>query len=157
MRLQNLHSRADGNAYLPHFMQDFNQRFAEEPRSSVNAHRLLTAKDDLAHTLTWQKTPSLSKNLTVQFENVVYQIQTKRPSYTLRKAVITVCVNAQQNITLLYKGQPLPYNVFHQQTKQSEVVLTKNINKMIETIIRNRPSQANSRSSLAQRFRSTAL
>jgi len=132
MRLLGICSRADGNAYLPEFMADFNKRFAEEPRSSVDAHRPLTAKDDLARILTWQESRTLSKNLTVQFENVVYQIQTERPSYTLRNAVITVCADAKQNVTLLYKGKSLPYTVFHKQTKQSKVVIAKDINKTIQ-------------------------
>jgi hypothetical protein len=90
MRLLNIRSREDGNAYLPEFMEDFNQRFADDPRSDVDAHRPLTAKDDLARILTWQETRTISKNLTVQFENVVYQIQTEHPTYTLRNA-LAVC------------------------------------------------------------------
>jgi len=133
MRLLNIRSREDGNAYLSEFIDDFNQRFADAPRSDVDAHRSLTAKDDLARILTWQESRTISKNLTVQFEKVVYQIQTERPTYTMRNAAVTVCVNAKQNITLLYKGKFLPYNVFHKQTKQSEVVIAKNINKTIKT------------------------
>jgi transposase len=133
MRLLNICSREDGNVYLPEFMDDFNKRFAEDPRSSVDAHRKLTAKDDLARILTWQESRTVSKNLTVQFETVVYQIQTERPSYALRNAIITICADAEQNVALLYKGKSLPYNVFHKQTKQSEVVLAKDINNAIQT------------------------
>ena len=133
MRLQNICSREDGNAYLPEFMDDFNQRFADEPKSDVDAHRRLTAKEDLTRILTWQDTRTISKNLTVQFENIVYQIHTERPTYTMRNTSVTVCVDAKQNITLLYKGKSLPYNVFHKQTKQSEVVIAKDINKTINT------------------------
>ncbi|MDO8753666.1 MAG: ISNCY family transposase [Anaerolineales bacterium] len=133
MRLLNICSREDGNAYLPEFMDDFNQRFADEPKSDLDAHRRLTAKDDLARILTWQEPRTISKNLTVQFENVVYQIQTERPTYAMRNALVTVCVDAKQNITLLYKGKSLPYNVFHKQTKQSDVVIAKDINKTINT------------------------
>jgi hypothetical protein len=131
MRLLDICNREDGNAFLPKFMDDFNNRFADEPRSSADAHRKLTAKDDLARILTWQEQRTLSKNLTVQFEKVVYQIQTKRPTYALRNAIITVCADAKQNITLLYNGKSLPYNVFHKQTKQSEIVLAKDLNKII--------------------------
>jgi len=134
MRLLGIRSREDGNAYLPEFMADFNQRFADEPRSEVDAHRPLTTKDDLARILTWQLTRTISKNLTVQFENVVYQIQTERPTYTMRNAVVMVCADAKQNITLLYKGKSLPYTIFHKQAKQSKVVLAKDLNTVIETV-----------------------
>jgi transposase len=127
MRLRGISSMAEGNTYLPEFIEDFNQRFAAEPRSSVNAHRALTAQDDLATILTWQEQRVVSKNLTIQFEKVVYQIQTKRPAYALRNARVTVCVNLQQQVSILYKGKPLSHTIYHQQAKQSEVVLAKEL------------------------------
>jgi transposase len=132
MRLRNLSSMAEGNAYLPEFIADFNLRFAVEPRSSFNAHRTLNAQDDLATLLTWQEQRLVSKNLTIQFEKVVYQIQTQRPSYALRNASVTVCVNAQQQLTILYKGKSLPYAIYHHQAKQSEVVTPKDLDAALK-------------------------
>lgn len=132
MRLLGIASMADGNAYLPEFMADFNQRFADEPRSDLDAHRPLTAKDDLARILTWQDTRTLSKNLTLQFENTAYQIQTERPTYAMRQATVTICKDACQNITILYKGKSLPFTVFHKQAKQSQVVTAKDVNQTIQ-------------------------
>jgi hypothetical protein len=108
MRLPGINSREDGNACLQKFMGDFNDRFADEPRSSLDAHRKLTAKDDLARILTWQEARTISKNLTIQFENVVYQIQTERPTYTMRNAAATVSVDAGQNIILFKKASLCP-------------------------------------------------
>jgi transposase len=132
MRLRKISSRKAGNIYLPEFLQDFNARFAEDPRSDVDAHRPLTAKDNLTRILTWQETRTLSKNLTLQFEKVVYQIQTDRPSYALRKAQVIVCVNAQEKITILYNGKVLPYTVYHQQAKQAEIVSTKQLDQALQ-------------------------
>ena len=130
MRLRSISNMADGNAYLPEFMTDLNQRFAVKPRSTVNAHRPLTPKDNLTHILTWQETRTLSKNLTLQFEKVVYQIQTTRPTYALRNARVTVCLNAQQEITILYNGKALPYTLYHQQARQAEIVSTKQLDQV---------------------------
>lgn len=127
MRLRGIANMTQGNAYLPEFLTDFNQRFAVEARSSVNAHRPLTAKDELARILTWQETRTLSKNLTLQFEKVVYQIQTDRPTYALRNAQVTVCVNAQDEITILFRGKALPYSIYKQQAKQAEIVSSKQL------------------------------
>lgn len=127
MRLQGISSREAGNAYLPEFMQDFNQRFGEEPRSTVDAHRPLTVKDDLAHILTWQETRSLSKNLTLQFQKTVYQIQTQRPTYALRNAQVKVCVNALDEVSIWYKDQQLEYSLYQPQTQQAQVVLAKDL------------------------------
>jgi hypothetical protein len=131
MRLRGISTMMDGNAYLPEFLQDFNQRFAVEARSAVNAHRPLTAKENLARILTWQETRTLSKNLTLQFQKIVYQIQTDRPTYALRKAQVTVCVNPQQDLTILYNGKALPYRLYKQQAKQAEVVSTKQLDQVL--------------------------
>jgi transposase len=139
MRLLGISSLEAGNAYLPEFMEDLNLRFAVEPRSSVDAHRPLTAKEDLARILTWQEMRTLSKNLTLQFEKVVYQIQTKRPTYSLRQAVVTVCRDAKHNLTILYKGKSLPYTIFHRQAKQSEIVASKNVNQSLNKPAPNHP------------------
>jgi transposase len=133
MRLRGIASREAGNAYLPEFIQDFNQRFAEDPRSSVDAHRPLTPKDDLARILTWQETRLLSKNLTLQFYKTVYQIQTERPTYAFRSAQVTVCLNAQDELTILYNGKSLPYTVYNQQARQAEVVSAKQLDPAFPT------------------------
>lgn len=140
MRLRGISSMDAGNAYLPEFITDFDQRFAVEPRSTVNAHRALTAKDDLATILTWQETRSVSKNLTVQFEKVVYQIKTKRPSYALRNARVTICVNAQQQVTILYKGKSLSYEIYHHQVKQAEVVASKDVDAALKERVYAKPA-----------------
>jgi hypothetical protein len=132
LRLQGISNMTDGNTYLPEFLEDFNQRFAVEARSSVDAHRPLTAQDDLARILTWQETRTLSKNLTLQFEKVVYQIHTDRPSYALRNAQVTVCVNVREEITILYHGKALPYSVYKQQAKQAEIVSTKQLDAALK-------------------------
>ena len=127
MRLRDIASRTAGNTYLAEFVQDFNQRFGEEPRSTVDAHRPLTSKEDLAQILTWQETRLLSKNLTLQFQNTVYQIQTKRPTYSLRNAQVKVCVNANDELSIWYKGQKLEYSLYQPQTHQAQVVLAKDL------------------------------
>lgn len=132
MRLRNLCSWEAGNAFLPEFLADFNQRFSEEPRSDVNAHRPLTAKDDLARILAWQETRSLSKNLTLQFYKTVYQIQSKRPSYALRNAQVIVCLNANEDISILYNGKSLPFTIFNQQARQAEIVSAKHLDQALQ-------------------------
>jgi hypothetical protein len=128
LRLRGISSWKAGNAYLPEFIQDFNQRFSVSPRSDHDAHRPLTTRDPLDQILTWQETRLLSKNLTVQFQKVVYQIRTSRPTYAMRHAAVTVCLNAQGQVTILYQGKVLPYTIFHRQERQAEVVDSKQVN-----------------------------
>jgi len=131
MRLLGISSIQAGNAYLPEFITDFNRRFGVQPTSQHDAHRRLAAQDDLARILTWQESRTLSKNLTVQFEKVVYQVQTERPTYAMRNAQVTVCKDSSGNISLLYKQKSLPYTISHAQAKQAEVVETKDLDAAV--------------------------
>jgi transposase len=129
MRLRNIRTPSAGNAFLPKFIQDFNQRFAEEPRSSVDAHRPLSAREDLTRIFAWQEPRTLSKNLTLQFYKTVYQIQTERSTYALRKAQVLVCLTAQDEMIILYNGKALPYTVYNQQAHQAEIISTKQLDQ----------------------------
>ena len=131
MRLLGIHTIQQGNAYLPEFILDFNARFAVQPRSSLDAHRPLLVHQNLDQILAWQEPRSVSKNLTVQFKNVVYQIQTDRPAYALHNAQVIICQDTQGKVTILYKDTPLNFTVFHKQTRQAQVVTAKQIDHLM--------------------------
>ena len=42
---------------------------------------------------------------------------------------MTVCENAQGEITILYKNKPLAYTIYHKPARQAEVVDTKSIDR----------------------------
>jgi transposase len=132
MRLRDISTMEQGNAYLPDFIADFNQRFSVPARSQHDAHRPLTRLDNLAQILTWQEARIISKNLTIQFKKVVYQIQTDRPSYALRNAQVTVCEDAAGLITIVYKTKSLKFTVFHKQEHQAEIVDTKDVDRVLD-------------------------
>ncbi len=112
LRLRNISNRETANAFLPAFIETYNQRFAVAPQSAHDTHRpVLHTPSELALILCPQHTRTLSKNLTCQFQNREYQIQNQGPGYALRKAAITVCAAFDGTMTLLYKGRSLPYRI----------------------------------------------
>jgi len=133
LRLRNLSSIEAGNEYLPEFREDFNRRFAVPARSTHDAHRPLRKTENLDLILTRQKTGLLSKNLTVQSNKIIYQIQSNRPNYALRNAQVTICENAKGELTILYKNKPLAYTTYKKLSHQAEAVDTKNINRVLAT------------------------
>ncbi len=127
LRLEGIASIPEAHAYLPTFMAAFNHRFAVRPQSPTDVHRPLTDQDDLARSLTLQTARVLSKNLTLQYNNVVYQIQTSRPSYALRQAQVMVREDCTGGIRIEYQGKPLDYTVYHTQERQGVVVDSKGV------------------------------
>jgi len=132
MRLRGISNIEAANEYALEYMTEYNARFAVQPRSSHNAHRPLLPSADLALIFTKQEQRILSKNLTLQYEKVIYQIQTSRPSYAMRKAPVTVCENAQGEINILYKGHTLDYTIYQKQQRQAEVVSSKAIDDKLK-------------------------
>lgn len=133
LRLRGISDMKTANAFLPEFREDYNRRFAVLPRSSHNAHRCLLKTESLDLILSHQETRTLSKNLTVQFKHLIYQIQSKRPDYALRHAQVTVCENAQGEVTILYKNQPLAYTIFRKSPRQAEIADSKTLDHHIQT------------------------
>jgi transposase len=131
LRLQGISDIDSANAFLSQFRQDYNHRFAVAPRSNHDAHRPLHKSDNLDLILTHQENRTLSKNLTVQFNHVIYQIQSKHPDYAMRKAQVTVCENAQGEVTIRYKNNPLAYTIYQKSPHQAEVVDSKTLNRHI--------------------------
>ena len=132
LRLRDISSMEAANAFAPEFCDDFNHRFAVAPRSDHDAHRPLLDTENLDLILSRQKTGTLSKNLTVQFDKVIYQIQSDRPNYALRNAKVTICQNAKGVVTILYKNKPLAYTTFKKLPRQAEVVDTKDVNRTVQ-------------------------
>jgi transposase len=126
LRLRGLSSIRAANAYLPEFIQQYNARFAVAPRSAESAHRPLQKGEQLDRVLTLCERRILSKNLTLSYNNVVYQIKTKRAAYTMRSAHVEVRERSTGDITIEYKGRPLEYAVYHEQDQhQAKVVPSK--------------------------------
>ena len=133
LRLLGISDIDTANAYLPEFIHDFNRRFAVVPRSNHDAHRPLLPSEDLGLILSRQETRSITTNLTVHYNNVIYQIQTQRPSYALRKAKVIVCENVQGDITILYNDIPLDFTTYRKPIRQSQLVNTKTVDLNIKT------------------------
>ena len=133
LRLRGISDIDTANAFLPEFIQDFDRRFGVVPRSNHDAHRPLLSNDDLDLILSRQETRIITKNLTVQYNNVIYQIQTNRPSYALRKATVIICENEQGDIAILYKNKPLDFSTYRKPLRQSQLVNSKSIDFKIKS------------------------
>jgi transposase len=127
LRLRGISDMDAANAFLPEYLAELNERFAVRPRLPHDSHRPLRRGDDLNRILTLRETRKLGKNLTLQYEKVIYQIKTKRPGYALRGACITVREHPNGRITLEYKGKSLDFEIFKCQEKGAKVMTSKEI------------------------------
>ena len=136
LRLRGLSDLASANAYLPAFMADFNARFAVTPSSAEDAHRpLLHSPRALDLLLAEQEERTLSKNLTLQYRNVAYQLRHAGPGYRLRGAKVTVCDLANGEVVLLREGRELPYTTYRKGERPPPVEDEKTLNERVDSAL----------------------
>ncbi len=132
LRLRGISEMQAGNAYLPAFLVDFNRRFAVPPQDPVDAHRPQLASHNLERIFTLQTPRTISKNLTLQHNKQVYQLQQPKHTCAFRGARVLVLEDAQGQITIEYQGRQLAYTLYQQQGQQAAVVPSKLIAPAVE-------------------------
>lgn len=133
MRLRGINTIEEANRYLSEFMELFNRKFAVIPKSPVNLHRTLQPAEKLENILCQKYMRILSKQLTLSYGNKIYQIQTERPTYAMRYALVVVKEDIEGNISIFYKEQSLTYTIFHEQPK-TEIADSKQLNTIVDRI-----------------------
>lgn len=127
MRLSKISNIEEANAFIPSFLEDFNQQFAKKPKSPVDAHRPLSSSYNLDQIFCIKESRCLSKNLTLQYNNVIYQVIADKKEYTLRKAKVTIIENRQGDIVIEHKGKALKAVPFHKMEARTDVVSSKEL------------------------------
>jgi len=146
MRLQGISNIEEGNAFLDTYMRKHNQKFAVLPACDEDAHRLvLHNEDELDFIFAKHHKRKLSKNLTLQYNNTIYQVNIKGIGYAMRGATVTVCEAFDGIVSLLYKGKPLQYSTFKRGEKVPEPVSEKSINHAVNNVLKKQNQRMNYR------------
>lgn len=145
LRLRKINSIKEANQHLPKFMKEFNQKFAVKPKNPEDSHRPLLPTENLEAILVKKHTRTLSYNLELQYLNKIYQIKTKRPTYSMRKARVTVAENRFGKIKIYYQGKHLKVKELKYTTitknPQSEIINSKLLNVTMDVIkIKQKPA-----------------
>ncbi len=82
--------------------------------------------------LSEQEERTLSKNLTLQYRNIAYQIRYDGPGYRLRGAKVTVCALAHGEVVLLREGRELPYTTYRKGERPPPVADEKTLNERVD-------------------------
>lgn len=83
LRLEGISDYQQANAFLAQYIPSYNQKFAVQSADLINNHEPLRPENDLEWIFTKKIKRILSMNLHIQYDRVIYQIQTDRPAYAL--------------------------------------------------------------------------
>ena len=131
LRLQNISDIKTANAFLPQFMADFNKRFEKEPTNPNHANRKNPfTTPQLNHILCQKTTRKINKNLEVTYGNKILQIQTQKPSYTMRNSWVEI-TDQKGYLSIWYKGRALPFKIFNSKKRPTQIADSKQINRVV--------------------------
>ena len=142
MRLRGISTIEQGNEYVPEFIADFNRRFTVVPKDKANMHRQLLPTEELNEIMCEKHQRILSKQLTVSYQNKLYQIHTKRPTYAMRYAPVEVRETVEGLITITYQKKQLDYVIIKKQPR-AEIVDSKELNLRVDTVVKQHRSNTN--------------
>ncbi|HAB98839.1 MAG TPA: hypothetical protein DCE71_03345 [Parachlamydiales bacterium] len=78
-------------------------------------------------------TRQLSKNLTLQYNNTIYQVFADKREYVLRKALVTVFEQKDGTVIIEHKGKALTVQPYHEMQARTEEVSGKELaGKLLE-------------------------
>jgi len=133
LRLAGISSIAEANRFLEGYRKRFNKRFAVKPRSPENAHRPVRhSQEELDVIFSFQEPRILSKCLSMQYQNTIYQILPEGPGLSLRGARVVVCENSKHDIRILYRGRFLPFATITKGGRYTPIADAKTVNALID-------------------------
>lgn len=135
MRLKHIDNIEDANQWLPEFITDFNRRFAKAPLCAKDMHRLIYEQDDeLDNIFSWQETRKLSNSLTIQYDKVIYMIESSEENNRLRREAVKVLDYPDGTIAIHYGNRTLRYKIFDklQKIDQGRVVDNKRLGSVLK-------------------------
>jgi len=137
MRLAGISGMEEGNAFLAAYMEKHNRKFAVQPASDIDAHRkVLHSQEEMELILSIHSKRKLSKNLTLQYNNVLYQVRIQGIGYAMRGAAVTVCEGFDGKVTLLYKGKALAYEAWKRGDAPPATADSKDIHQAVDQAIK---------------------
>lgn len=137
LRVAGISTIQEGNAFLDDYISQHNQKFSVKPSDQRDAHLPFTmdrAQLDLILSKHYHR--KISKNLTVQFENQIYRIITKGPSYAMRGARVTVVKSTSNKITLLYQGKKVNFQTIHKSQIIQPAENRKSVDSRVNRLVR---------------------
>jgi len=126
LRLAGISDLDAANVFVDRYVEDFNRRFAREPRLDKDLHRPLRPQDDLETSFTWRADRKVSKNLTLQYSRVLFILEPDEITRALPGKLVTVMEFPDGRLEIRHQGRPLPYRTFDYVRRVDQGAITDN-------------------------------
>lgn len=111
MRLAGISTMEAGNAWLPTFIEAYNERFAHLPANAKDLHRLAPASDVLDEALAWREVRMVSTNLTLHYDRMLLILEPTLQTRALARKQVEVVNYPDGRFAVRHAGTDLPFRM----------------------------------------------
>ena len=153
LRLSGISDVSGANAFLPGFLAQYNARFGKPPHSDEDAHRPVSDAHSLEDVFAWKEERTLTKNLTVQYDKVLFLLEPNEVTRPLARQRVTIVDYPDGRIAIRHKGRDLPYRTFDklQKVDQAAIVENKRLSEVLAYVAARQAQRTEGRSKKAPR------
>ncbi len=127
LRLAGICDMEAANAFLPEFVERFNDKFAKPPARTDNLHRPLNVEPDrLRDILCYRDQRYVGHQLTFSYEHKKIMLEINEISRGLVGKYVDTYAFADGRLQVRAKGQLLPFTVFDKHQRVSHAAITDN-------------------------------
>jgi hypothetical protein len=127
LRLENVCDIDAGNAFLPGFLQRFNEKFALRAAKPENLHRPLNVKTDrLNDILCHREQRHVSKQLTISYDRKQLILERSELSESLGGKYVDLYEFPDGKLEVRCDGRSLPYRTFSKDQRVSHTAVVEN-------------------------------
>ena len=135
MRLEQISTIDEANAYLPKFTEKYNRRLDHELKEDVHRDASNWLGKRLHRLLTWKDQKVISKNLSFQYKGCLYQIKSKGGGHHLKGERIIVRTYLDGKVELDLRGRSLDYEIINRKPRLA-LSSDKTINQEVDRLLK---------------------
>jgi hypothetical protein len=162
LRLAGISSIDAANAFMPAFIERYNQRFAKAPRNAHDAHRALRADEGLELIFAWRELRKVTHSLTLRYERQIYLLTDSPETRPLIGKYVEVFQYPDGRVQIRVAGKALPYSRYDRlaEVDQGAIVESKRLGQVLrvaQQVQRQRDNRVVRRPSTAHRCDGTPV
>jgi hypothetical protein len=132
MRLEHLATMDAANSFLPRFISDHNERFANQPADPQTAHRS-TEGFDLEHILCRREERVITKNLMFQLDDATFTLVDPYSRRNLATGSrVLIHLHLDRPISVYHQGRELIAESLGKLTRTAPIVSSKDLNAYLD-------------------------
>lgn len=122
MRRKEIKTMQEGNDYLEEYRKEHNKKFAKQAEIAEDAHVELIPSMNLDRILVIKGKRKISKNLELQYDNVIYQLELKNSARRMQGVEVDILEQPDGKVVIEYQGKKINHSIFGESPAKNTIL-----------------------------------